>query len=107
MADSANSFRNLADTEPRILHENLGISGHKMRNEMPLVTSKDLRRLADWLFELYVKAHPGPRDVIVIDIDATDDSTHGQQQLSFFHGYYEEDMYHPEVQQRLPTTSGG
>ncbi|NOQ43580.1 MAG: IS1380 family transposase, partial [Dehalococcoidia bacterium] len=36
------------------------------------VTSKDLRRLADWLFELYVKAHPGPRDVIVIDIDATD-----------------------------------
>ena len=59
------------------------------------VTSKDLRRLADWLFELYVKAHPGPRDVIVIDIDATDDPTHGQQQLSFFHGYYEEHMYHP------------
>jgi hypothetical protein len=33
--------------------------------------------------------------VIVIDIDATDDPTHGQQQLSFFHGYYEEHMYHP------------
>ena len=59
------------------------------------VSSKDLRRLADWLFELYVLAHPGPRDVIVIDIDATDDPTHGQQQLSFFHGYYEEHMYHP------------
>jgi len=58
-------------------------------------SSKDLRRLADWLFELYVEAHPGPRDVIVIDIDATDDPTHGQQQLSFFHGYYEEHMYHP------------
>jgi hypothetical protein len=59
------------------------------------VTRKDLRRLADRLFSLYVKTHPGPRDVIVIDIDATDDPTHGHQQLSFFHGYYEEHMYHP------------
>jgi hypothetical protein len=60
-----------------------------------MVTRKDLRKLADWLFELYVKTHPGPREVIVIDIDATDDPTHGHQQLSFFHGYYEEHMYHP------------
>jgi hypothetical protein len=59
------------------------------------VSRKELRRLADWLFELYVRTHPGPRDVVVIDIDATDDPTHGQQQLSFFHGYYEEHMYHP------------
>jgi hypothetical protein len=28
-------------------------------------------------------------------MDATDDPTHGKQQLSFFHGYYEEHMYHP------------
>ena len=60
-----------------------------------MVTRKDLRKLADWLFELYLKTHPGPREVIVIDIDATDDPTHGAQQLSFFHGYYEEHMYHP------------
>ena len=59
------------------------------------VSKKDLRRLADWLFKLYVKVHPGPREVIAIDIDATDDPTHGQQQLSFFHGYYEQHMYHP------------
>jgi len=59
------------------------------------VTTKDLRRLSDWLMQLYLKAHPGPRKVIVLDMDATDDPTHGQQQLSFFHGYYEEHMYHP------------
>ncbi len=59
------------------------------------VTKKDLRRLADRLFALYLKTHPAPRDVVVIDIDATDDPTHGHQQLSFFHGYYEEHMYHP------------
>jgi hypothetical protein len=59
------------------------------------VTTKDLRRLSDWLLDLYLKTHPGPRQVIVIDMDATDDPTHGKQQLSFFHGYYEEHMYHP------------
>lgn len=59
------------------------------------VTRRELRRLADRLFSLYIKTHPARRDVIVIDIDATDDPTHGHQQLSFFHGYYEEHMYHP------------
>ncbi len=59
------------------------------------ITRKELRRLADRLFDLYVKSHPGPRDIVVIDMDATDDPTHGHQQLSFFHGYYEQHMYHP------------
>ena len=59
------------------------------------VTAKDLRRLSDRLLDLYLKTHPGPRKVIVLDMDATDDPTHGKQQLSFFHGYYEEHMYHP------------
>jgi hypothetical protein len=59
------------------------------------VTRRELRRLADRLFSVYLRAHPGPRDVIVLDIDATDDPTHGHQQLSFFHGYYDEHMYHP------------
>ena len=57
--------------------------------------TKDLRRLSDGLLKLYLKTHPGPRKVIVLDMDATDDPTHGNQQLSFFHGYYEEHMYHP------------
>jgi hypothetical protein len=59
------------------------------------VNAKDLRRLSDWLLELYLKTHPGPRKTIILDMDATDDPTHGKQQLSFFHGYYEEHMYHP------------
>jgi hypothetical protein len=59
------------------------------------VTAKDLRRLSDRLLDLYLKTHPGPRKAIILDMDATDDPTHGKQQLSFFHGYYEEHMYHP------------
>jgi hypothetical protein len=31
----------------------------------------------------------------VLDVDATDDETHGKQQLSFFHGYYQHHCYLP------------
>ena len=59
------------------------------------ITRRDLRRLADFLADLYIRTHPGSPDWIVLDMDATDDPTHGNQQLSFFHGYYEQHMYHP------------
>jgi hypothetical protein len=32
---------------------------------------------------------------LTLDIDATDDPTHGEQQLSFFHGYYDQYQYFP------------
>ena len=35
--------------------------------------------------------------VVILDIDSTDDPTHGRQQLSFFHGFYDHYMYHPLV----------
>ncbi len=31
----------------------------------------------------------------MIDIDATDDPTHGQQAFSFYHGFYRQHMFHP------------
>lgn len=60
-----------------------------------MVGERDLKRLSDCLLDFYLKTHSGPRRVIVIDVDTTDDPTHGSQQLSFFHGYYEQYMYHP------------
>lgn len=35
----------------------------------------------------------GDRERIIIDIDATDDATYGQQQMSMFNGYYGQFMY--------------
>ena len=32
---------------------------------------------------------------IPLDFDATDDPTHGEQEGSFYHGYYREHIYHP------------
>jgi len=49
------------------------------------------RILNTWV-DNYVKSLKG-RDEIIIDIDATDDPTHGHQQLSLFNGYYGQFMY--------------
>lgn len=53
--------------------------------------SKIRSRLVDGFIRQYQRA-PGE---IVLDIDGWDDPTHGQQQLSCFHGYYEQSMYFP------------
>ena len=34
---------------------------------------------------------------LTLDIDPFDDPTHGRQQLTFFHGYYEQYQYLPRV----------
>jgi hypothetical protein len=38
------------------------------------------------------KEHPAD---LVLDLDSTDDPTHGTQQLALFHGHYGQHMYHP------------
>ena len=59
------------------------------------VDRRRLRALVCEIEDQYVRSFAEAPDVIVLDIDSTDDPTHGQQQLSFFHGYYDQHMYHP------------
>lgn len=35
------------------------------------------------------------QSVVILDIDSTDDPTHGRQQLTFFHGFFDHYVYHP------------
>lgn len=37
----------------------------------------------------------GPREEIILDVDSTEDRTHGQQAFTFFNGHYDGYMYHP------------
>lgn len=62
------------------------------------VTARDLYRIGKYFIESYVQRRKKdkPRRII-LDIDSTDDPTHGNQQLTFFHGYYDQYMYHPLV----------
>jgi hypothetical protein len=54
-----------------------------------------LQLLNDYLVELFVRTRRQRPRYVILDIDATDDPTHGQQVLSFFHGYYDQHQYFP------------
>jgi hypothetical protein len=49
-----------------------------------------------WIDQLLARGRKAWRR-IVLDFDSTDDPTHGAQQLSMFHGYYDQHMDHPLV----------
>ena len=55
----------------------------------------DLEALQALLVELFIQAHPQPPDEIILDLDATDDPLHGEQEQRFFHGYYKGYCYLP------------
>jgi hypothetical protein len=53
------------------------------------VARGDLVRMAAAMVALFVERHRGRApERIVLDGDATDDPTHGQQELEFYHAYY-------------------
>ncbi|HUL73041.1 MAG TPA: IS1380 family transposase [Vicinamibacterales bacterium] len=57
-----------------------------------------IQRLArtgmDWFCAYAYGPDEHPADLI-LDLDSTDDPTHGNQQLALFHGFYDQHMYHP------------
>jgi Transposase DDE domain group 1 len=57
------------------------------------VTASDLLRLEAWYLEQFILSFEQPPDSLTLDIDLFDDPTHGQQQLTFFHGYYNQYQY--------------
>ena len=60
-------------------------------------SSGDCYRMAEAIFELYLRERgkDGAPQKILLDFDATDDPTHGDQEGSYYHGYFEQHMYHP------------
>jgi hypothetical protein len=54
-------------------------------------------RLAQALGQVYLqeRARRGTPTHLVLDLDSTDDPTHGAQEGSAYHGYYRQHMYHP------------
>jgi hypothetical protein len=61
------------------------------------VSARDCYRIAEALGELYIasRGKDGVPKKILLDFDATDDPTHGDQEQSYYHGYFREYIYHP------------
>lgn len=61
---------------------------------------RSCHRISEVLFETYLTERGkdgGVPERVLLDFDATDDPTHGDQEGSHYHGYYRQHMYHPLV----------
>lgn len=60
-------------------------------------SARDCYRLAEALGAVYLRERErdGMPTRVVLDLDGTDDPTHGAQEGSAYHGYYRQHMYHP------------
>jgi hypothetical protein len=58
---------------------------------------RSCHQIAEALFELYLQQREtdGTPEKVLLDFDSTDDPTHGDQEGSYYHGYYRQHMYHP------------
>ena len=63
--------------------------------EVAAAQNQRLQILNGYLPELFTQTRRTPPSFVIIDLDASDDPTHGQQILTGFHGYYDQHQYFP------------
>jgi hypothetical protein len=73
----------------------LPLEERSAQREVNAAMTQRLRVLNDYLPELFIRTRRTVPTTIILDIDPTDDPTHGQQVLSFFHGYFDQYQYFP------------
>src|SRR5262245_540697 len=61
------------------------------------ISIKSLKRLRDVLLDQFIASFDSPPRHLTFDLDAVDDPAHGHQQLTFWHGYYDQNQCLPLV----------
>lgn len=61
------------------------------------ISVRSLFRLRDVLIDQFIASFATPPRRLTLDIDTFDDPTHGRQQLTFFHGFYDQYQYLPRA----------
>ena len=75
--------------------QHLPVDDRQIEQECQAAKCERIRALNRYLVDLFVKTRSSPPAQITLDFDATDDPTHGGQQLSLFNGYYRQHQYLP------------
>ena len=55
----------------------------------------DLYRIAEVFLDIFIESYEEPPEAIILDIDDTDDPTHGHQQLTLFNAFHNNYCYMP------------
>jgi len=63
--------------------------------EVDAAQTQRVKILNDYLPELFIRTRRTPPAYVILDLDPSDDPTHGQQVLSFFHAYFDQQQYFP------------
>jgi len=59
------------------------------------VSRTDLYRMGLALVDIFIDSYKKQPKAIILDVDDTDDETHGNQQMTLFNAYYDEYCYQP------------
>ncbi len=59
------------------------------------ISKKDLFRISAVIVDHFITSYDSPPKAIILDIDDTEDETHGAQQMSLFNAYHDEYCYLP------------
>jgi hypothetical protein len=99
-ANDSNELRH--DPMFKIACERLPIAGAEALASQPTisrlenqVSEQDIKALRRLFVDHFIASYQQPPRRLVLDIDGWDDPTHGEQQLSLFHGYFGQSMYFP------------
>jgi hypothetical protein len=99
-ANDSDSLRH--DPIYKIACERLPIAGEELLASQPTmsrlenhVTCQEISAMRRLFIERFIASYQEPPSEVILDIDGWDDPTHGDQELSAFHGYYGHHMYFP------------
>jgi hypothetical protein len=73
----------------------LPVEERTIEQECQAAKCQRIAALNQFLVETFVKTRRTKPTRIILDLDASDDPAHGQQQLTFWHGYYDQQQYFP------------
>jgi hypothetical protein len=62
-----------------------------------IIDIASLWQIHDFFIDDFLRSFDRPPEAITLDLDAVDDACHGQQQLAFFHAFYDQYQYLPLV----------
>lgn len=73
----------------------LPVEDRTIEQECQAAKCQRIKAINQFLAETFVKTRREKPARIIVDLDASDDPAHGQQQLTFWHGYFDQQQYFP------------
>jgi hypothetical protein len=75
--------------------QSLPVEERTIEKECQTAKCQRIEAINKFLVETFIKTRGQKPTRIIIDLDASDDPAHGQQQLTFWHGYFDQQQYFP------------